>query len=651
MHVHEIRKGLDVPLAGAPVGAIRGGVQSTRVAVMADDFPGMKPAMKVEEGQEVKRGQVLFEDRKCAGVLHTSPGAGRIAAINRGARRALQSIVIELSEAEKAGSSIADEQVSFSTYTGKATAELSRQQIVDLLVESGQWTALRARPYNKVPSPSDTPAAVFVTAIDTNPHAPVPDVIIDRKRTDSLASRREDFNRGLELIAKLTEGTTYLCVHADETAAVGAPSSVRVERFRGPHPAGLVGTHIHLLEPVSREKTVWAIGYQDVIAIGHLFATGELDVERVVSVAGPMVDDPRLVRTRLGASVDALAGDEGGDEEVRIVAGSALSGKAAKGDVFGFLGRYENQVSVLREGRERVFMGWLTPGWDAFSSAPIYISRLFGKRKKFPLSTSTNGSHAGDGADRHVRARDADGHRTHLPAAGAASSATSRRPRSSEYSRARRRRPRALQLRVPGQERLRASAAQEPRDDRERRLMKFLRDLHDKVDPLFAKGGKLEKLYPLWEAHDTAMFTPGQVTRTAPHVRDGMDLKRMMITVVVALVPCILFAIYNTGYQALYAISQGAVPLDDWRMAIWSFGGPGLRSRLPACICVMFGALYFLPVLATVFAVGALGRGGRRDHPRPRGERGLPRDRHAAAADPAAHDPAVDGDAWAWPSA
>ena len=393
MHVHEIKKGLDLPLAGTPVGAVRAAVPTARVAVMADDFPGMKPVMKVEQGQEVKRGQVLFEDRKTPGVLHTAPGAGRIAAINRGARRALQSIVIELSAAERSGRGGADEQVSFSTYTGKPASALTRQQIVDLLVESGQWTALRTRPYSKVPSPSTTPAAVFVTAIDTNPHAPVPDVVIDRKRSDSMASRRADFVRGLELVAKLTEGTTYLCVHADETAHVDAPDSVRVERFRGPHPAGLAGLHIHMLDPVHREKTVWTIGYQDVIAIGHLFATGELDVERVVSVAGPMVEDPRVVRTRLGASVEALAGDEGGDEEVRIVAGSALSGKAAMGEIFGFLGRYDNQVTVLREGRERVFLGWLTPGWGAFSSAPIYLSRLFGKGKKFDLSTSTNGSH------------------------------------------------------------------------------------------------------------------------------------------------------------------------------------------------------------------------------------------------------------------
>jgi Na+-transporting NADH:ubiquinone oxidoreductase subunit A len=392
MQVHEIKQGLDLPLSGGPVNAIHGEILPTRVAVVADDFPGMKPGMKVKEGDIVLRGQVLFEDRKSEGVLHTAPAAGRVAHINRGARRALQSIVIEVSDAEKAGRVDPAEQVQFAAYTGKPAADLNRQQIVDLLVESGQWAALRARPYGKVPSPSTTPHSLFVTAIDTNPHAPVPDVVINRRRRGAMSTRREDFVRGLDIVARLTEGKTYLCVHADEDAATDAPASVQVERFRGPHPAGNPGLHIHRLDPVSRAKTVWQIGYQDVIAIGHLFATGELDVERVVSIAGPMVADPRLVRTRLGASIADLAGDEGGGEEVRLVAGSALSGKTANGEIFGFLGRYHLQVSVLREGRERVFMGWLTPGLGAFSNMPIYLSRLFGRNKKYPLSTSTNGS-------------------------------------------------------------------------------------------------------------------------------------------------------------------------------------------------------------------------------------------------------------------
>ena len=383
MTVHEISKGLDLPIQTELKQIVRSTVWPNRVAVIADDFPGMKPAMKVEEGQTVKRGQVLFEDRKCPGVLHTAPGAGRVIGVHRGAKRVLQSVAIDLTDRERAGEFDEEEAVAFGTYTGKSPGELTREQIVALLVESGQWTALRTRPFSKTPSPSSTPHSIFINAMDTNPMAPVPDVVIEK--------RREDFARGVAILTRLTEGKTYLCLAADSEADAGIDAPVTVERFRGPHPAGNTGLHIHLVDPVHREKTVWTIGYPDVIAIGRLFATGQLDVERIVSIAGPPVPEERLVRTRLGASTEDLAGgvDYGG--EVRLIAGSVISGKKAMGDAFGYLGRHDRQVSVLREGRERVFMGWLTPGWDAFSTLPIYLSRLFPSRR-FDFTTSTNGS-------------------------------------------------------------------------------------------------------------------------------------------------------------------------------------------------------------------------------------------------------------------
>lgn len=383
MTVHEISKGLDLPIQTELKQIVRSTVWPNRVAVIADDFPGMKPAMKVEEGQTVKRGQVLFEDRKCPGVLHTAPGAGRVIGVHRGAKRVLQSVAIDLTDRERAGEFDEEEAVAFGTYTGKSPGELTREQIVALLVESGQWTALRTRPFSKTPSPSSTPHSIFINAMDTNPMAPVPDVVIEK--------RREDFARGVAILTRLTEGKTYLCLAADSEADAGIDAPVTVERFRGPHPAGNTGLHIHLVDPVHREKTVWTIGYPDVIAIGRLFATGQLDVERIVSIAGPPVPEERLVRTRLGASTEDLAGgvDYGG--EVRLIAGSVISGKKAMGDAFGYLGRHDRQVSVLREGRERVFMGWLTPGWQAFSTLPIYLSRLFPSRR-FDFTTSTNGS-------------------------------------------------------------------------------------------------------------------------------------------------------------------------------------------------------------------------------------------------------------------
>ncbi len=391
MALHKTEKGLDLPISGAPIQVVRGQVRPQRIAIMADDFPGMKPAMQVKEGDSVKRGQVLFEDRKNPGVRFTAPGAGRVIGVNRGARRALQSVVIDLSPAERDAAhpnEVPDsERVTFEHFTGKPVASLTRDEIVALLVESGEWTALRARPYSKVPAIDSAPAAIFVTATDTNPLAPLPEIALD--------GRAADFERGLQVVCKLTEGPTYLCVDPVSGIEKGVTAPVQVEHFTGPHPSGTVGFHIHTLCAVGRARVVWHLGYADVAAIGALFATGKLDVERIVSVAGPPVQDAGLVRTRRGADVADVAGDgcrgPEGDLDVRLIAGSVLSGKKAMGDVFGYLGRYDRQVSVLREGTERVLLGWLTPGFDAFSIFPIYLSKLFSK-KRFALSTNVNGS-------------------------------------------------------------------------------------------------------------------------------------------------------------------------------------------------------------------------------------------------------------------
>lgn len=382
MVVHKITKGLDLPIAGQPIQIIRETLLPTRVAVMADDFPGMKPGMLVEEGETVKRGQPLFEDRKASGVVHTAPGAGRIIGVHRGARRVLQSVVIDLSDNERAGAPPDAERVHFESYKGAEPSALSRDDVVALLVESGLWAALRTRPFSKVPATDTAPAALFVNAMDTNPLAPLPEV--------ALMGEEESFNRGLSVLSKLTEGNTYLCSDPDSAIESWVDAPVTLERFSGPHPAGTTGLHIHLVEPVGRAKTVWHIGYQDVVSVGKLFATGKLDVDRVISVAGPLVEDPRLVRTRLGAYVDEVTGN-GFASEARVISGSVLSGKKSMGDAFGFMGRYDLQISVIREGREREFMGWLDPGLNKFSTIPIYLSRLF-SGKRFDFTTTTNGS-------------------------------------------------------------------------------------------------------------------------------------------------------------------------------------------------------------------------------------------------------------------
>ena len=381
MSLHTIKKGLDLPLAGAPAQEIHDAGQPRRVALVAADYVGMKPTMFVQPGDSVRRGQLLFEDKKTPRVRYTALGGGTVLAVNRGERRALQSVVIELDETERAGG---HDCVTFEAYTGGAAADLTKEQVVDLLIESGLWTSIRQRPFSRVANPEETPAALFVTAMDTNPHAPSVDLV--------MKGREADFETGLQVAAKLTEGPVYVCKAPGSSVRVPSGSKFSGEEFAGPHPAGTAGVHIHFLMPVSRKRTVWHLSYQDVIAIGRLFSTGVLDVERVIALAGPSVLEPRLVKTRVGASTDELVEGQIEAGEQRVVSGSVLSGRKAEGEVEGYLGRFHLQVSVLLEGRQRELIGWLLPGPTKFSTINAYIGRLI-PGQRFRMTTNTNGSH------------------------------------------------------------------------------------------------------------------------------------------------------------------------------------------------------------------------------------------------------------------
>lgn len=370
-----IKKGLDLPITGRPEQKIENGNKVKSVAILGIDYVGMKPTMLVNEGDKVKLGQVLFTDKKNPGVNFTAPGAGTIKAIHRGEKRVLQSVVIELKGSE---------QITFAKYANTELATLDAEKVKENLVASGLWTMFRTRPYGKIPAIDSVPHSIFVTAIDTAPLAADPVVVIKE--------RADDFANGLKVIARLTAGKTYLCKALGADISTGG-AAVEVAEFAGPHPAGLPSTHIHFIDPVNIAKFVWHLDYQAVMAIGALFTTGKLNVERVVSLAGPTVNNPRLLKTRVGASTtDLVAGELEEAVESRVVSGSVLYGQEAVGWA-AFLGAYSNQISVLREGREREFFGWIVPGKDKYSALNVYLSSVERKLGRlFPLSTNRNGS-------------------------------------------------------------------------------------------------------------------------------------------------------------------------------------------------------------------------------------------------------------------
>jgi len=366
-----IKKGLDVPVNGAPQQVIHDGSSIKTVAILGEEFVGMRPTMFVKVGDRVAKGQAIFEDKKNPGVKFTTPAAGIVKEINRGEKRILQSVVVEVD---------GHAQETFASYPAAQLDSLSREDVVTNLINSGLWTALRTRPYSKVPAVDSAPSAIFVSAMDTNPLAADPVVII--------SEQAEAFQNGLTILTRLTSGDVF--VGKAPNANIAVPANVQVNDFAGKHPAGLVGTHIHFLKPVNADNFVWHVGYQDVIAFGQLFTSGELNSERVIALAGPVAKNPRLVRTILGASTDDLTSGEATDGELRVVSGSLLLGSVAR-SVHAYLGRYHVQVSLLLEGRDKEFVGYMMPGADKFSVTRAYLSHLM-PNKLFNMTTSTNGS-------------------------------------------------------------------------------------------------------------------------------------------------------------------------------------------------------------------------------------------------------------------
>ncbi len=368
-----IRKGLDVPLAGPPRQVVSEAPAVGTVALLGTDVHGLRPRLLVDAGERVRLGQPLFIDKRNPDVPFTAPGAGTVSAINRGDKRALLSVVIDLD---------GDAAESFPVHDASRLSALERPAVREIIVRAGLWPSFRTRPFSRVPAPAAAPAALFVTAIDTNPLAADPAVVI--------AGSAEAFAAGLAVVGRVADVPVYVCTAPGAGIACPEGGPFRHAEFAGPHPAGLPGTHIHFLLPVGERRSVWHVGYQDVIAMGELFLAGRPPTRRVVALGGPAVRDPRLLATRRGAAVTELLAGETLAGRKRVISGSALGGHRASGPL-AWLGRYHNQVTVLAEGSEREFLAFMRPGLDKYSATRSYAAHL-GRRHGFALSTSQNGS-------------------------------------------------------------------------------------------------------------------------------------------------------------------------------------------------------------------------------------------------------------------
>ncbi len=370
MKKFKITKGLDIPLAGEPKQELSETKLTKKVAVTGPDYVNMKPTLKVQVGDVVKKGQILFTAKKLEKINFTAPVAGKVTAINRGEKRRFLSLVIERE---------GNEEVEFNFYGKDELNSLTAEKVTEQLLASGFWTFLRTRPFGTLANPDEPPRSIFVNLMDTNPHAPSMSV--------ALEGKEEDLRNGITVLTKLTEGKVNVVKSPNCKFQIEENDKIKLYEFEGPHPAGLPGTHIHFIDPVGQNKHVWHIDAQDVAAIGKLFTTGKLDFERVISVAGPEVKNPRLIKTEIGADIDEILQSEIASEDVRIISGSVLSGREAKNEL-AFLGAYHRQISVLPEPKERTFLGWALPFGELFSVKNVLLTS---RKKKLRLTTALNG--------------------------------------------------------------------------------------------------------------------------------------------------------------------------------------------------------------------------------------------------------------------
>lgn len=370
MNTIRIKKGLDLPITGAPDQKINQGRPVTSVGLLGSDYIGLKPKMLIGEQEQVQRGTPLFCHKDDPEAVIVSPVTGRVRAINRGARRVLQSVVIDIDDAE-------DKGIDF----GKIDAGASAEEIATKLCAAGLWTSFRTRPYSKVPHHTTRPSAIFVTALDSEPLSADADVVI--------GARLDDFKAGLAAVSKLTDGETYLCQSESLGFDVAGISGVTPVAFSGPHPAGLAGTHLHFLKPPKGDQPVWTINYQDILAIGALALTGFINPKKVIALSGPLASNPRLVETISGASTETLVeGELNSDLPLRVVSGSVLSGRKAEGP-FAYLGRYHRQITLMEEDKKQIPMGWIRPMPGKFAIQPV-LGSAFAK-KLYALGTNLNG--------------------------------------------------------------------------------------------------------------------------------------------------------------------------------------------------------------------------------------------------------------------
>lgn len=369
--VIKIKKGLDINLKGKAEKVFIKTNSAFTFAVKPTDFQGLTPKLSVNIGDSVKAGTPLFFDKNNPDILFTSPVSGKVTEINRGERRKILEVVIE-----------SDQKTDSIEFTKEDPLNLDRETIIKNLLTSGLWPSIIQRPYAIIANPSDIPKSIFISAFDSAPLGVDYDFI--------LQDSAKEFQSGINALSKLTAGKIHVGVNAayPVSSVFSNAKNIQITKYKGPHPAGNVGTQIHKLDPINKNEVVWTLSPQQVVSIGRLFLTGKYDASKIVALAGSEVLKPRYYKIISGINVQAMTEKNLTGEKIRIISGNVLTGSRIDAD--GYVGYYDSVVSVIPEGDVYEFLGWIKPGFNKFSLSKTFFSWLTPK-KEYNINTNLHG--------------------------------------------------------------------------------------------------------------------------------------------------------------------------------------------------------------------------------------------------------------------
>jgi len=368
----KIKKGLNIPISGEAEKVILKSELSCAYALKPVDFFGVIPKLFVDINTRVKAGSCLFIDKNNPRVKFTSPVSGIVKEINRGEKRQILEIVIE-----------PDKEIEYERFLIKDIEKITRDEIVDTLLNSGLWVAIRQRPFDIIANPDDKPREIFISAYDTAPLAPDYDFI--------LSNYFNEFQSGINILKKLTDGKIHLAINGTIPVLPFYQKLINVEihRIIGKHPVGNVGVQIHHINPINKGEVVWHVNPQHVVQIGNLFLKGIYEATKIIALTGSEVIKPVYYKIIAGASIKELIENNIKSEKVRYISGNVLTGRKIYKN--GFIGFYDSQITIIPEGNYYEFMGWLSPGFKKYSFHKVFLSSILPRKKKYNFDTNMHG--------------------------------------------------------------------------------------------------------------------------------------------------------------------------------------------------------------------------------------------------------------------